>query len=67
MAELLSNSGGIGGELATARSLFDIPRVMALIVVVVAFALFSEYALLQPIRDRLEQWRNAGQPWGVKR
>ncbi len=67
MAELLSNSGGIGGELAAARSLFDIPRVMALIVVVVAFALFSEYALLQPIRDRLEQWRNAGQPWGVKR
>jgi NitT/TauT family transport system permease protein len=67
MAELLSNSGGIGGELATARSLFDIPRVMALIVMVVAFALLSEYALLHPIRDRLEQWRNAGQPWGIKR
>lgn len=67
MAELLSNSGGIGGELATARSLFDIPRVMALIVLVVAFALFSEYALLHPVRDRLERWRNAGQPWGIKR
>jgi NitT/TauT family transport system permease protein len=67
MAELLSNSGGLGGELATARALFDIPRVMALIVVVVAFALFSEYVLLQPVRDRLERWREAGLPWGVKR
>lgn len=67
MAELLSNSGGIGGELATARALFDIPRVMALIVVTVAFALFTEYLLLHPIRDRLENWREAGLPWGIKR
>lgn len=67
MAELLSNSGGIGGELATARALFDIPRVMALIVVVVIFALATEYVLLQPVRDHLERWREAGRPWGVKR
>jgi NitT/TauT family transport system permease protein len=67
MAELLSNAGGLGGELATARALFDIPRVMALIVVVVALALFTEYVLLQPIRDGLERWRNAGLPRGVKR
>lgn len=67
MAELLSNTGGIGGELATARALFDIPRVMALIVAVVAFALITEYLLLQPIRDRLERWREAGLPWGIKR
>lgn len=67
MAELLSNSGGIGGELATARSLFDIPRVMALIVAVVIFALITEYALLHPLRDWLERWREAGLPWGVKR
>ena len=67
MAELLSNTGGIGGELATARALFDIPRVMALIVAVVAFALLTEYALLHPLRDRLERWREAGLPWGVKR
>jgi NitT/TauT family transport system permease protein len=67
MAELLSNSGGIGGELATARSLFDIERVMALIVVVVTFALVSEYAILQPLRDRLERWREAGLPWGIRR
>ncbi len=67
MAELLSNAGGIGGELATARTLFDIPRVMALFVAVVIFALFTEYALLHPLRDRLERWRDAGLPWGVKR
>lgn len=67
MAELLSNAGGIGGELATARALFDIPRVMALIVAAVAFALVTEYGLIQPVRDRLEAWRQAGQPWGVKR
>jgi NitT/TauT family transport system permease protein len=67
MAELLSNSGGVGGELATARALFDIPRVMALIVVVVIVALATEYVLLQPVRDHLERWREAGRPWGVKR
>jgi NitT/TauT family transport system permease protein len=67
MAELLSNAGGLGGELATARALFDIPRVMALIIVVVTLALLTEYALLQPLRDGLERWRNAGLPWGVKR
>ena len=67
MAELLSNSGGIGGELATARALFDIARVMALIVVVVTFALITEYLFLHPLRDRLERWREAGLPWGIKR
>lgn len=67
MAELLSNSGGIGGELATARALFDIPLVMAWIVLVVAFALISEYGVLNPIREMTERWRSAGLPWGVKR
>jgi NitT/TauT family transport system permease protein len=67
MAELLSNTGGIGGELATARTLFDIPRAMALIVAVVGFALLTEYVLLHPLHDRLERWREAGLPWGVKR
>jgi NitT/TauT family transport system permease protein len=67
MAELLSNSGGLGGELATSRALFDIPRVMALIVIVVIFAMVTEYVFLHPLRDRLERWREAGLPWGVKR
>ncbi|KRD95941.1 ABC transporter permease [Bosea sp. Root381] len=67
MAELLSNAGGLGGDLASARALFDIPRVTAIVLVVVAFALITEYVLIQPLRDRLEQWRQAGLPWGVKR
>lgn len=67
MAELLSNSGGIGGELATARSLFDIPLVMAWIMLVVGFAMLSEYGVLNPLREMTERWRSAGQPWGVKR
>ena len=62
-----ANAGGIGGELATARALFDIPRVMALIVAVVTFALITEYVFLHPLRDRLERWREAGLPWGIKR
>lgn len=67
MAELLSNTGGIGGQLATARALFDIPLVTAWILLVVAFALITEYAVLNPVREITERWRSAGLPWGVKR
>lgn len=67
MAELLSNTGGIGGALATSRSLFDIPQVMAWILLVVIFALVTEYLMLQPVREALERWRAAGIPWGIKR
>jgi NitT/TauT family transport system permease protein len=38
-----------------------------LIVAVVVFALVTEYVFLQPLRDWLERWREAGLPWGVKR
>lgn len=67
MAELLSNTGGIGSELATARSLFDIPAVTGWIVIVVVFALVSDYGVLHPIREAVQRWRSAGLPWGVKR
>jgi len=67
MAELLSNTGGLGGELAAARTLFDIPRVTALILIVVGLAVATEYGIIQPVRDRLERWREAGLPWGVHR
>lgn len=67
MAEVLSNTGGIGGALANSRALFDIPQVMAWILLVVIFALMTEYLLLQPVREALERWRAAGIPWGVKR
>ena len=67
MAELLSNSGGIGSELATARALFDIPQVTAWLAITVMLALFLDYGVLHLLREGLERWRAAGQPWGVKR
>jgi NitT/TauT family transport system permease protein len=67
MAELLSNTGGVGGELATARALFDIPAVTAWILITVGFALISDYGILHPLREAIERWRSAGLPWGVKR
>ena len=67
MAELLSNSGGIGGELATARALFDIAQVSAWLAITVALALLTDYGLLHLLREALERWRAAGLPWGVKR
>ena len=67
MAELLSNTGGGGGELATARALFDIPAVTAWILITVGFALISDYGILHPLREAVERWRSAGLPWGVKR
>lgn len=67
MAELLSNSGGIGGELATARALFDIPQVTAWLAVTVVLALATDYGLLHLVREMVERWRSAGLPWGVKR
>jgi len=67
MAELLSNTGGVGGELATARALFDIPAVTAWIVVTVIFALISDFGILHPLREAVERWRSASLPWGVKR
>lgn len=67
MAELLSNSGGIGGELATARALFDIPQVTAWLAITVALALATDYGVLHLMREAMERWRSAGLPWGVKR
>jgi NitT/TauT family transport system permease protein len=40
---------------------------MALILIVVGLAVVTEYGVIQPIRDRLERWREAGLPWGVHR
>ncbi len=62
MAELLANAGGIGGELATARTMFDIPQVTAWTVIVATFALITDYGILHPLRESLESWRRAGQP-----
>ncbi|UXN03605.1 ABC transporter permease [Bartonella sp. HY406] len=67
MAELLSYSGGLGGILAQARTSFDVPKVTAVIMVVVIFALITEFGIIHPIRELLENWRHADEPWGVKK
>ena len=67
MAELLTNAGGIGSALATARANLDISLAMAWIAVTVAALIVAEYGVLHPIRAELERWRDAARPWGVKR
>lgn len=67
MAELLSNTEGIGGALAHARSNLDMTGALAWILVAVLALFAIEYALIHPIRSELERWREAAQPWGVKR
>lgn len=67
MAELLANAGGIGGELARARAMLDISLALAWVLLAVAALICVEYGLIRPIRAELERWREAAQPWGVKR
>ncbi|MFV0335534.1 MAG: ABC transporter permease [Tropicimonas sp.] len=67
MAELLANAGGIGGELAEARSNFDIEGALAWVLIGVSLLIATEYGLVQPVRAELDRWRAAARPWGVKR
>ncbi|MFV0358736.1 ABC transporter permease [Tropicimonas sp.] len=67
MAELLANAGGIGGELAEARSNFDIEGALAWVLIGVSLLIATEYGLVQPVRAELDRWRSAARPWGVKR
>jgi NitT/TauT family transport system permease protein len=67
MAELLANAGGIGGELARARAMLDISLALAWVLLAVAALIGVEYGLIRPVRGELERWREAAQPWGVKR
>ncbi len=67
MAELLANTGGIGGALATARSNLDIVQAMAWVLITVAGLVAVEYGVLHPIRAEFERWRDAARPWGVRR
>lgn len=59
MAELLSAETGIGAELNLARINLETAEVMAWICVVLAIIMISEYAILRPLRVRLEPWRNS--------
>lgn len=67
MAELLANTGGIGGALAIARSNLDIAQALAFVLLAVLALLVVEYGLLHPLRAEFERWREAARPWGVKR
>lgn len=67
MAELLANTGGIGGALARARADLDVETATAWVLIAVAGLVAVEYGVLHPIRAELERWREAARPWGVKR
>lgn len=57
MAELLSTTDGIGAALAVTRSHLDTAGSMAWIVALVGSLLAVEYLLLEPIKRRVESWR----------
>lgn len=57
MAELLSTTDGIGAALAVTRSHLDTAASMAWIVALVGSLLAVEYLLLEPIKRRVESWR----------
>lgn len=67
MAELLANSGGIGGALFEARTNFDIAEALAWVVISVSLLIVFEYGLIHPIRAEFERWKTVAQPWGVKK
>ncbi|MFL0693015.1 MAG: ABC transporter permease [Agrobacterium tumefaciens] len=67
MAELLANAGGIGGALANARSALDVKAALAWILLSVIALIGVEYGIVQPLRAEAEAWREAAQPWGVRR
>ncbi|HWQ87304.1 ABC transporter permease [Brevundimonas sp.] len=67
MAELLTNTGGVGGALADARTMLDVRQALAWVLISVSALLAVEYGLIHPIRSHLERWRDAARQWGVKR
>ena len=57
MAELLSTNDGIGGAMAITRTNLDTAGTLGLIVLLLAMLLFVEYAVLEPVKRRMEPWR----------
>ncbi len=57
MAELLATDTGIGAGLAAARVNLDTARALAWVAVVVGLLFAFEYAVLHPLKRRLEPWR----------
>lgn len=58
MAELLSTNDGLGAALGVARSQLDTPIALALVVLLIATLMIAEYAILEPIKQEVEAWRN---------
>ena len=58
MAELLSSGTGIGAGLATARVNLDTTATMAWILTTVGALLLTEYGILDPLKRRVEHWRD---------
>lgn len=67
MSELLANAGGVGGALARSRAMLDITGALAWVSLSVVALVVVEYGLVRPFKAELERWREAAQPWGVKR
>ena len=59
MAELLSSNDGVGAGLAVARVNLDTSATLAWIAAIVGALLLAEYGILEPIKRRLEQWRES--------
>lgn len=59
MAELLSSSNGVGAALAITRSNLDTAGTLAWISAVVLSLLAVEYLLLEPIKRKVERWRES--------
>lgn len=58
MAELLTTDTGIGALLGNARTQLDITLVFALIIFIVIVLALIELLILDPIKNKVENWRN---------
>ena len=65
MAEVLGAGAGLGAELATARAHLDLPRALAMVAIVVVVVLAVDAWVLDPLRRRVEAWREDRPPPGV--
>ncbi|MGQ9367366.1 hypothetical protein [Azospirillum sp. ST 5-10] len=65
--ELLANTGGTGGALATARANLAVAGALAWVLIAVAGLAVVKYALMHPVRAEVERWRDAARPRGVNR
>ena len=58
MAELLATPDGVGAALAVSRSHLDTAATLAWVAAVLGALLAVEYLLLEPIKRKMERWRD---------